>query len=108
MQFNFLSTRTIIWKINPNDFRGIVRCVVYLRRSFENLLQKIKKDQFHNGLLSVIAAQDSNTCPVKLIHLYFSRFKLVFASELSTDPTSISGYREAAASGKRFRERDSA
>lgn len=32
----------------------------------------------------MIAAQDSNTCPVKLIHLYFSRFKLVFASELST------------------------
>ena len=31
------------WKINPNDFRGIVRCVVYLRRSFENLLQKIEK-----------------------------------------------------------------
>ena len=92
------------WKINPSDFRGIVRVTVYYytfcRYADFNILtdkdvqdcgdhlkiyfKTSKNDQWYNGSLSVIAAQDSDTCPVKLIRLYFSRFGLVFASELST------------------------
>ena len=92
------------WKINPSDFRGVVRAAVYYytfcRFDDFNILtdkdvqdcgdhlkiffKRSKNDQWYNGSLSVIAAQDSTTCPVKLIRLYFSRFGLVFASELST------------------------
>ena len=92
------------WKINASDFRGIVRCVVYYytfcRYSdfqiltdkdvsdcgdhLEIFFKRSKNDQYYNGSLSVIVAQDKSTCPVKLIRLYFRRFNLIFSSELST------------------------
>ena len=92
------------WKINASDFRGIVRASVYYycfcRYSDYEILtdkdvqdcgdhlkiffKRSKNDQFYQGSMCVIAAQDSATCPVKLIRLYFQRFGLVFASDRST------------------------
>ena len=83
-------------------YADIQDCGDHLKLPF----RKSKNNQFYQGSMAIIAAQDKNTSPVKLIRLYFVRFGLVLLPNFLLAPILISGCRGAVARGKPFRSLD--
>jgi hypothetical protein len=85
-------------RINAIDFRCVVKTVIiyytfcrfadyrhlqakHVELCGEDLLitfPKAKNDQFHNGQSTILKANGSEICPVRIVKLYFNRFRLQF------------------------------
>lgn len=61
--------------------------------SIEIIFQKSKNDQYFNGTNSLLSRYENSTlCPVFLTNLYFAKFNLHFASDLTVKPSFINFY----------------